>query len=81
MHATTGCARSDAVRPGPRPLVEVDELLEVIRDGDMPPTSYTLIHPEARLTYVDRVTLLATMRQMLRDPPPIEGEDGSGREG
>jgi hypothetical protein len=60
-----------------RPQPEVDELLEVIRDGDMPPTSYTLIHPEARLTDAQRATLLDAMRRMLRDSPPIaEGDEG-----
>lgn len=58
-----------------RPQPEVDELLEVIRDGDMPPTSYTLIHPDARLTDAQRATLLDAMRRMLRDSPPIAGED------
>jgi mono/diheme cytochrome c family protein len=58
-----------------RPQGEPDEMLEVIRDGDMPPTSYTLIHPEARLSDADRATLLAAMRQMLRDSPPIYDEE------
>jgi mono/diheme cytochrome c family protein len=58
-----------------RPQAEVDELLEVIRDGDMPPTSYTLIHPGARLTDAERATLLDAVRRMLRDSPPIAGED------
>jgi mono/diheme cytochrome c family protein len=58
-----------------RPQGEPDEMLEVIRDGDMPPTSYTLIHPEARLSDADRATLLAAMRQMLRDSPPISDEE------
>jgi hypothetical protein len=61
-----------------RPQPEADELLEVIRDGDMPPTSYTLIHPEARLTDVQRATLLDAMRRMLRDSPPIVGDDDDG---
>jgi mono/diheme cytochrome c family protein len=58
-----------------RPQGEPDEMLEVIRDGDMPPTSYTLIHPEARLSDADRATLLAAMRRMLRDSPPISDEE------
>jgi mono/diheme cytochrome c family protein len=58
-----------------RPQGEPDEMIEVIRDGDMPPTSYTLIHPEARLSDADRATLLAAMRRMLRDSPPISDEE------
>jgi hypothetical protein len=33
-----------------------------------------VIHPSARLSDAERVTLLAAMRQMLRDAPPIQGE-------
>jgi mono/diheme cytochrome c family protein len=57
-----------------RPQAEVDELLEVVRDGEMPPTSYSLIHPSARLSDAERATLLEALRQMLRDSPPIQGE-------
>ena len=57
-----------------RPQPEVDELLEVIEDGAMPPVSYTLIHPSARLSGEERATLLAAMRQMLDRSPPIQGE-------
>lgn len=57
-----------------RPQPEVDELLDVVADGDMPPVSYTLIHPSARLTDAQRATLLSAMEQMLRDSPPIQGE-------
>jgi mono/diheme cytochrome c family protein len=57
-----------------RPQAEVDELLEVVREGEMPPASYSLIHPAARLSDAERATLLAAMRQMLRDSPPIQGE-------
>ncbi|MDH4111586.1 MAG: heme-binding domain-containing protein [Actinomycetota bacterium] len=45
----------------------------------MPPTSYRLIHPAARLSEEERATLIAAMRQMLRDSPPIDGDgDGEG---
>jgi hypothetical protein len=40
----------------------------------MPPTSYSLIHPAARLSEAERAILLDAMRQMLRDSPPIVGE-------
>jgi mono/diheme cytochrome c family protein len=57
-----------------RPQAEVDELLEVVQEGGMPPTSYSLIHPAARLSEAERAILLDAMRQMLRDSPPIVGE-------
>jgi hypothetical protein len=49
-------------------------LLEVVQEGGMPPTSYSLIHPAARLSEAERAILLDAMRQMLRDSPPIVGE-------
>jgi len=57
-----------------RPQAEVDELLDVVQDGEMPPVSYTLIHPSARLSDAERATLFAAMEQMLQDSPPIQGE-------
>jgi hypothetical protein len=63
-----------------RPQAKVDEVAESIREGSMPPVSYTLIHPDARLSEEDRATLLAAMRQMLRTSPAIEGDDGSGHD-
>lgn len=57
-----------------RPQPGVDELLEVVEEGSMPPASYSLIHAAARLSEEERATLLTTMRQMLQDSPPIQGE-------
>jgi mono/diheme cytochrome c family protein len=57
-----------------RPQPEVDALTEVIEEGSMPPVSYSLIHPAGRLSEEERATLIAAMRQMLRDSPPIEGD-------
>ncbi|CAN5730190.1 heme-binding domain-containing protein [soil metagenome] len=64
-----------------RPQAEVDELFEVIEEGDMPPVSYRLIHSPARLSERDHMTLLAAMRQMLRASPPIQGEGEPEGEG
>jgi mono/diheme cytochrome c family protein len=64
-----------------RPQAEVDELIEVIEDAEMPPVSYTLIHPSARLSDEECSALIAAMRQMLRDSPPIQGEGEPEDEG
>lgn len=64
-----------------RPQAEVDELLDVVEGGGMPPVSYTLIHPSARLSDADRATLLAAMEQMLKDSPPTQGEGEPEDEG
>lgn len=36
---------------------EADEAADVVREGEMPPRSYTLLHPEARLTVAERSAL------------------------
>jgi cytochrome c551/c552 len=38
---------------------EADEIAEVLREGEMPPTKYVLLHPAARLSDADIQTLLA----------------------
>ena len=53
--------------------MEAEEIFEVIREGEMPPRQYTLIHPEARLDAASREILLNGL------PAGIvgsEGEDG-----
>jgi hypothetical protein len=42
-----------------RPQEEASESAEVLREGEMPPRAYLLLHPEARLT-ADERTMLAT---------------------
>lgn len=44
----------------------VEELAEVIREGEMPPASYLLLHPEARLTPDEQQQLLDGLQQSLR---------------
>jgi hypothetical protein len=44
----------------------LEELAEVIREGEMPPASYLLLHPEARLTPDEQQQLLEGLQQSLR---------------
>ena len=53
-----------------RPQEGAKDLLEVVEDGEMPPKTYTLLHPGARLTDEERATLLAELRAMLDRSPP-----------
>lgn len=39
--------------------MEVDEIIEVVQEGEMPPVQFTLIHPEARLSEVERAQLVS----------------------
>lgn len=39
--------------------MEVDEIIEVVQEGEMPPVQFTLIHPEARLSEAERAQLVS----------------------
>ncbi|MCL4301614.1 MAG: heme-binding domain-containing protein [Anaerolineae bacterium] len=41
---------------------EVEEITEVISEGEMPPRQYLLMHPEARLTNAEINTLIAGLK-------------------
>lgn len=41
-----------------------DELAEVVEEGSMPPTKYTLIHPGAKLSAKEKATLVAALRDL-----------------
>lgn len=60
------------------PQEEMKDLLEVVEEGEMPPTSYTLLHPDARLTEEERATLLAALQIALAEAPPSGSDDNSG---
>lgn len=44
---------------------EVDEVVEVIREGEMPPAMYVLAHPEARLTAAEKEQLISGLIRSL----------------
>jgi hypothetical protein len=43
-----------------------EDVVEVILEGEMPPASYLLLHPEARLTGEEQRALMEGLRQSLR---------------
>lgn len=53
---------------------ETDEIVEVVRDGEMPPWDYLILHPEARLSDADRQALLDGLAATF-------GEGGGGQDG
>jgi hypothetical protein len=57
-----------------RPQAEVDEVFDIIAEGEMPPWNYTLTHRDARLSEAERRELIAGLRETLRLSPPIQGE-------
>lgn len=47
--------------------VETDEMIEAIRDGEMPLPIYLPLHPEANLNAEDQAALIAGLRATFRD--------------
>lgn len=45
---------------------EADEAAEVVLDGEMPPRSYTLVHPEAKLSQDQRRSLAAGLEATMQ---------------
>jgi len=46
---------------------EIDDAIESIEDGSMPPSQYTVVHGDARLTATEQQTLLNALRLMNPD--------------
>jgi len=49
---------------------EIRELGETIREGEMPPFSYVILHPGARLTEAEKEDLSAGLTATVRADPP-----------
>ena len=63
-------SRWDKPQPG------IDEVVESIDGGGMPPAQYKLIHGDARLSAAQRRTLIAGFRALYAaEPPPAGGGD------
>lgn len=45
-------------------MEEPEELLEAVEEGEMPPASYLLLHPEARLSEAEKGQLLNGLREL-----------------
>jgi hypothetical protein len=59
-----------------RPQEEARESAEALAEGDMPPRTYLVMHPEARLSEAERDQLLAGFAAT----PGCSGEEGAGGE-
>lgn len=55
-----------------RPQEEAVEAAEVVREGEMPPSVYTRMHPEARLSAEEKYRLAAGLELTLGSPPAVE---------
>ena len=59
-----------------RPQKEAKEAAKEVREGEMPPSAYTLIHPHARLSAADLDQLAQGLTQTLGAGPEQEGRRG-----
>ena len=46
---------------------EVDDIEDVIEDGEMPPSNYTMLHPDAKLSAADERALVEAAERMRRN--------------
>jgi hypothetical protein len=46
---------------------EMDELWEVVQEGEMPPWQYLILHSEAKLTEQEKAQLSAGLRTLARN--------------
>jgi mono/diheme cytochrome c family protein len=53
-----------------RPQSELEDIGDVVLEGEMPPTQYRLIHAEARLTDAERRALAEGLETTVRTSPP-----------
>ena len=60
---------------------EVDDVAEVVREGEMPPWDYLLAHPEARLSDAETQALLDGFARTFGENGEEAGESGSDDEG
>jgi len=63
-----------------RPQPEADGFFEVIEEGEMPPSKYTLIHSGAKLDDAERQELIDGLRATFAASPPIPGGGEEGEE-
>jgi hypothetical protein len=68
-----------AALPPDRQDEKLEELIEMVREGEMPLRSYALGHPEARLGEGEREVLVAWARGLRRELG-VEGGDDTGAE-
>ena len=55
-----------------QPNADADEIIEVIKDGEMPLRDYLMMHPEARLTDEGTQALIDGLEKTLANDPPVE---------
>lgn len=57
-----------------QPNYGIEEILETVKEGEMPLWDYLLMHPEAKLTADEQRVLIEGLQTTLANDPPIERE-------
>lgn len=55
------------------PQSEADEIVEVVREGEMPPWQYKPLHPAGRLSASEQDELVRGLERTLAADPPVAG--------
>jgi mono/diheme cytochrome c family protein len=58
------------------PQAEADEIVEVVREGEMPPWQYKPLHPAGRLSSSEQDELVRGLERTLAADPPMTGAGG-----
>jgi Haem-binding domain len=61
-----------------KPQADLDEVIETIRSGSMPPIQYKLFHGNARLSDTERQQLVDWVTQLYAADPPAGTKQGGG---
>ena len=59
-----------------RPNEDLDEVIEMIREGEMPLWDYALVHSDAHLTAEEQERLISGLERTFAADPPIERRRG-----
>ncbi len=61
-----------------RPQAALDQVIEAVQGGGMPPLQYRLFHGDARLGDAERQQLVDGLKQLYATDPPAGVKDGEG---
>lgn len=61
-----------------KPQADLDNVIEAVQSGSMPPLQYKLFHRNARLSDAERKQLVDGLRQLYATDPPAGTKEGEG---
>ena len=61
-----------------KPQADLDNVIQSVQSGSMPPLQYKLFHANARLSDAERTQLVDGLRQLYATDPPAGTKEGEG---